>query len=113
MSGIYNIVAEQGSTYKLNFTISIDGVPWNFSTYSARMQVRADYNTSTKLIDATTANGKIDLNSAGHVSVTIPATEMSAVPAGRWVYDLEVKSAGGEVTRILEGKFMVTAEVTQ
>jgi hypothetical protein len=38
---------------------------------------------------------------------------MSGVPAGRWVYDIELKSAGNEVTRILEGRFIVTPEVTQ
>jgi hypothetical protein len=38
---------------------------------------------------------------------------MSAIPAGRWVYDIELTSVGGEVTRILEGRFIVTAEVTQ
>lgn len=112
MSGVYNIVAEQGSTYKLDFTISIDGTPWDFTGYIVRMQVRADYNTSAKLIEATTSNDKITANAAGRIQVTVSATEMSSVPAGRWVYDIEVESAGGEVTRVLEGKFLVTPEVT-
>jgi len=38
---------------------------------------------------------------------------MATVVAGRFVYDFEVESAGGEVTRILEGKFTVKAEVTR
>jgi hypothetical protein len=38
---------------------------------------------------------------------------MSDVPAGRWVYDIELTSSGGQVTRILEGRFIVTAQVTQ
>ena len=112
MSGIYPITAAQGSTFKFNATVSIDTIPWNFTSYSARMQVRADYNTTTKLLDLSTTTGEITLNSTGKISVTVDATTMAAVPAGRWLYDIEVESGGGEVTRILEGKFVVTPEVT-
>lgn len=113
MSGTHNIVAEQGSTYKLIFSISIDGSPWNLSDYTARMQVRADYNTSTKYLNLSTDTGEITINSSGEFVATVDAVTMSKVPAGRWVYDVEFESTGGEVTRVLEGKFLVTPEVTQ
>jgi hypothetical protein len=113
MAGIYNIVADQGSTFNFNFTIKIDDISWDLSDYSARMQVRADYNTTNKFLDLSTANGDITLNSLGQVSVTVSATKMAAIAAGRWVYDIEFVSAGGEVTRVLEGRFIVSAEVTQ
>jgi hypothetical protein len=38
---------------------------------------------------------------------------MNTVSAGRWVYDIELTSSGGEVTRILEGRFIVTPQVTR
>jgi hypothetical protein len=38
---------------------------------------------------------------------------MATVPAGRWLYDLEVESSNGEVYRLLEGRFAVTPEVTR
>lgn len=109
MSGKYNIVAEQGATFNLNFRIETDGTPWNLTGYTFAMQVRRSSSSATTLLNLTSAT----MTSVGRVSATVNATTMSGVPAGRWVYDIELRSSGGEVTRILEGRFIVTAEVTQ
>lgn len=109
MSGKYNIVAEQGATFNLNFRVETDGTPWNLTGYTFAMQVRRSTSATTTLLNLTTAT----MTSGGHVSATVSATTMSGVPAGRWVYDIELTSSGGQVTRILEGRFIVTPEVTQ
>jgi hypothetical protein len=109
MSGKYNIVAEQGATFNLNFRVETDGTPWNLTDYTFAMQVRRSTSSNTTLLNLTTAT----MTSGGHVSAIASATTMSGVPAGRWVYDIELTSLGGEVTRILEGRFIVTPEVTQ
>jgi hypothetical protein len=109
MSGKYNIVAEQGATFNLNFRVETDGVPWNLTDYDFAMQVRRSTSATTTLLDVTSAT----MTSVGHVSVDVAATVMADVPAGRWVYDIELTSSGDEVTRILEGRFIVTPEVTQ
>jgi hypothetical protein len=109
MSGKYNIVAEQGATFNLNFRVETDGTAWNLTGYTFAMQVRRSTSSSATLLDINSAT----MDSVGHVSVTVPAATMSNVPAGRWVYDIELTSSGAEVTRILEGRFIVTAEVTQ
>ncbi len=113
MSGKYNIVAEQGATFNLNFTVQTDGVPWDFTGYTAAMQVRQSTSSATTLLNLSSANGDITMNSSGEVSVTVSATEMTPLPSGRWVYDIEFTSPGDEVTRLLEGRFIVSAEVTQ
>ena len=113
MAGTYNIVADQGATFNLNFTIKIDEVPWNLDSYKVRMQVRSDINTAAKLLDLSKDNGKMTANAIGQVTATASATEMTGVPSGRHMYDIEVESTGGEVTRILEGRFAVSAEVTR
>jgi|LakMenE01Jun11ns_1017448.scaffolds.fasta_scaffold9917820_5 hypothetical protein len=109
MSGKYNIVAEQGATFNLNFRVETDGTPWNLTGYTFAMQVRRSASATATLLNITSAT----MTSVGHVSVTVSAATMSDVPAGRWVYDIELTSSGNEVTRILEGRFIVTAEVTQ
>lgn len=109
MSGKYNIVAEQGATFNLNFRVQTNGTPWNLTGYTFAMQVRRSTSSATTLLNITSAT----MTSAGHVSVTVSAATMADVPAGRWVYDIELTSSGNEVTRILEGRFIVTAEVTQ
>jgi uncharacterized membrane protein YkoI len=73
------------------------------------MQVRRSTSSSTTLLNITSAT----MTAIGQVSVTVDAATMSDVPAGRWVYDIELTSSGDEVTRILEGRFIVTAQVTQ
>ena len=109
MSGKYNIVAEQGATFNLNFRVETDGTPWNLTGYTFAMQVRRSTSATTTLLNITSAT----MTSVGHVTATATATTMASVPAGRWVYDIELTSSGGQVTRILEGRFIVTPEVTQ
>ena len=109
MSGKYNIVAEQGATFNLNFRVETDGTPWNLTSYTFAMQVRRSTSATTTLLNLTSAT----MTSVGHVSATVSAATMATIPAGRWVYDIELTSSGNEVTRILEGRFIVTAEVTQ
>jgi len=109
MSGKYNIVAEQGATYNLNFRVETDGTSWNLTGYTFKMQVRRSSNDANILLNITSAT----MNSSGSVAVTVSATTMNTVPPGRWVYDIELTSSGGQVTRILEGRFIVKAQVTQ
>jgi len=109
MSGKYNIVADQGATFNLNFTIATDGVALNLTGYTFAMQVRRSSNSSTALLNITSAT----MTSVGTVAVTVSAATMNDVPAGRWVYDIELTSSSGTVTRYLEGRFIVKAQVTQ
>lgn len=113
MSGKYNIVAEQGATFNLNFTVQTDGTAWNFTGYTAAMQVRQSTSSTTTLLNLSSGTGAITMNASGVVGITVAATTMSTVPAGRWVYDIEFTSPNNEVTRLLEGRFIVSAEVTQ
>jgi hypothetical protein len=77
------------------------------------MTVRPFVGASTTTVVATTANGRITLGGiAGSVTVNLNATTTGAIGASRYVYDL-VLTSGSVVTRILEGKFIVTGAVTQ
>jgi hypothetical protein len=74
------------------------------------MTVKPFTNSTTTTLSATTANGKITLNNdAGRVTVSFTATDTNITPS-RYVYDL-VLTSGVTVTRILEGKFIVTPGV--
>jgi hypothetical protein len=76
------------------------------------MTVRPFVGASTTTLVASTANGRIVLGGvAGRVTVTVDATTTGAITPGRYSYDL-VLDSGSVVTRILEGKFVVTGAVT-
>jgi hypothetical protein len=115
MSGRYNMVCDQGSTFSLVFTIKTDGTAWSLvGNYTAKMQVRSFLNANTVLIELTTANSRISFSAGGTVTLTLTAANTTDLPAGRHTYDLELtETANGVVTRVLEGKFVVRGEVTR
>ena len=111
----YNITCEQGSTFVKTLTITDNATPpvaRNLSTYSGRMQVRPDIESSTKLLDLTSSSGDITLNSSGVVVVTVSATDTAALTQGG-IYDLEIEDASGVVERVVEGTFTLDKEVTR
>jgi hypothetical protein len=78
------------------------------------MQVRANVESSTVILELTTSNSRITLGgTAGTVDLLVPAATTANLTAGLYVYDLELVSGGGEVTRLIEGNFNVRAEVTR
>lgn len=111
MAGTHNIVVTKGDTFNFNFRIETNGVAWDLTTYTGRMQVRESEISSDYFFDVP-ADGTIVMTNEGHVSISVPAAKMATVPVGRWFYDFEVTSAGGEKETILAGRFIVGAEVT-
>lgn len=113
-TGKYNIKARQGSTFTLNFTISTDGAPWsNLETYSAAMQVRSSTSSSKTILSLTKGSGITLGATTGAVAVTASAATMAAIPANTYVYDFELTYPDGTVIALMEGKFIVSAEVTK
>jgi hypothetical protein len=113
LSAKYNLVCDQATTFNFQFQILNDSTPWNLTNYTGVMTVRPFVGASTTTVVASTANGRMVLTAlTGRINVTIDATTTGDIPAGRYAYDL-VLDSGGTVTRILEGKFIVTGAVTQ
>lgn len=116
-AGRHRIKCEQGTTFRLVATYKDDsGDPVNLTGYSARMQVRRSHASDSTLLDLASTGGSPRITVAGStgvITVTVPASITAELPAGRFVYDLEIISGGGEVTRIIEGDFVVDPEVTR
>ncbi len=111
MSAKYNLVCDQATTFNFQFQIKNNNTPWDLTNYTATMTVRPFVGASTTTVVASTANGRITLQAQGRVVVELDATITGDITAGRYAYDL-VLNSGGVVTRILEGKFIVTGAVT-
>ena len=112
MSAKYNLVCDQATTFNFQFQIKNDSTPWNLTGYTGTMTVRPFVGATTTTVVASTANGAMVLTAlTGRVNVTLSAATTAAIVAGRYSYDL-VLDSGAEVTRILEGKFIVTGAVT-
>ncbi len=66
------------------------------------------------MLTLTTENGKITLGgTAGTITLNLSAVETAAITQSSLAYDLELVSAGGVVTRLVEGQINLTPEVTR
>ena len=114
-AGQYNIIADQGATFARVVTWKDDtGTPVNLTGYSARMQVRQRYVSTSTVLSLTSPSSGITLGTTnGQIQINVSATTMAGISAGDYRYDLELVSGGGIVTRLLMGSFTVRAEVTR
>ena len=113
--GVLDLVCPAGATFTKTFTWKIDGQAQNLTNYTARMQVRKGYAGSDLLVSLTSSSGITLGGTAGTIAVFIADSATSNLPSGVWRYDLEMVSGDATpiVTRLLEGKFTVTPEVTK
>lgn len=112
----YDLEIKQGATLSLVATWKdAAGTAINLTGYTARLAVRDTYSSGTAILSLTTENGGISLGgSAGTITLAASATTTAALSAPfSGVYDLEVVSGGGVVTRLLEGAATVSPEVTR
>jgi Ni/Fe-hydrogenase subunit HybB-like protein len=112
VSAKYNLVCDQATTFNFQFQILENNTPLNLTGYTGTMTVRPFVGATTTTVVASTANGYMVFDATnGRITVTLSATVTGAISAGRYSYDLVITS-GVTVTRILEGKFIVTGAVT-
>lgn len=105
-AGDFDLYIEQGATFVQTYTVSDPGFSW--AGWSARAQIRtaADEN-ATLLLDLTSY---LTISGAA-IQLAIPAAVTQTLTKnGRW--DLEVYQ-GVIVVRILQGKVIVSPEVTR
>lgn len=111
--GKYNMICPQGATFSKQLTYSIDDEPVDLTTYSARMQVREKHTSKTVVVNLNTEDGGISLGGEdGTIDIYISDEDTAEISAKDYVYDIEL-IASNEVYRLLEGKFIVTPEVTR
>lgn len=110
-----DILIEQGATYTQSLVWKdSSGDPLDLTGFTARMQVRKTKNATTTLLEATTENGYITVGTTdGTIEIEIPAEITAAITAKRGVYDLELISGAGKVTRLIEGGVEFSGEVTR
>lgn len=80
-----------------------------------REWVKIDRSPGFSIIaEYTTSNGFLTIDgTAGTVTLLIPPSDTAEFTPGTYVYDLEVESPESDTTRIIQGKFVVRAEVTK
>lgn len=113
-AGTLDFTIEQGATFNLLLTWKINTVLVNLTGYTARLQARVDVEDTETVLLLTTENGGITLGGAlGTISLDRTATQTTLLPAGTYVYDLELLAGTGTVTRLVQGELNISPEVTR
>lgn len=110
--GKLNLLCPQGSTFARTLTYKVDNEPVDLTGYSVRLQVREYHYSDDFIVSLTDSSGITLGGSAGTIDILVAASATQEFVSGDYVYDLELV-AGGTVTRLIEGKFTVTPEVTR
>ena len=114
----------QGATFALTITVKDSaGNVQNLTSYTARMQIRRNYDSGTATETLTTANGEITITAAeGNVAIELASTRTANIsvdltdgkpPRTVYVYDLELIDGDGKVSKLLYGDVNVYGEVTR
>lgn len=129
-AGNYNITCEAGSTFRRTIEIEQPDLAndptgqtyedFDLQGYTARMQVRRTIESTAFLLELTTENGGLTINPADElnqiyidVAASVTASLANNFNTVNAVYDLEIVNGDGVVSRILQGTFTISPEVTR
>ena len=115
MAATYNMTIDQGTTVSIDFQYRTSaGVVIPLTSYTARMQARPTQSSAVTVMDCTTTNGQLVVTGAtGTVTLALTATQSAALDFDRAVYDIEIVSPAGVVTRLVQGTVTLSREVTR
>ena len=121
IAGIYNITCEQGTDFSrsciLKYPDPTDSTGstyllYDLTGYTARMQIRRTLESASPEIELTTANSGIILGgAAGTIDIAMTNAQTAALDSDG-IYDLEIVSGAGTVSRVIQGTFTLDLEVT-
>lgn len=96
-----------GGIIEYNLPISLVG-------YTAQMQIRETLDSSTSIIELTSTNGGIIIDTTNYtISISISATQTRAFTFPTAVYSLELTDSSGVVTTLVTGNLTLVQEVTR
>jgi hypothetical protein len=108
-SGKYNLIIEQGATFSRTFTYKNSaGTAVDLTGYTAAAQIRSSFSATEK----TDLTVSIPTPANGQIVVSLTATETAALTLESGVWDLEL-TYGATVTRLLQGTYTLSKEVTK
>ena len=115
MAGSLDFHIKQGSDLLLAMTWKIDTVAVNLTGYTARLQARIDLDESATVLSLTTdVGGGITLGGIlGTITFDRTAAQTALLEYGTFVYDLELISGAGFVTRLFAGELTISGGVTR
>lgn len=93
-------------------------IEWNtpvpLAGYTAKMQIREAIDSSTVILELTTANGGIVIDTTNYtIGINMTSTQTAAFTFINAVYSLELTNVGGAVQTFVNGNLSLVPEVTR
>ena len=111
MSAVANLSIDQGATFTSDITVKdITGNVFDLTGYTAVAKLAKGYSSTRTRTSMTTAFATD--RTTGVLTISLTADQTSALDPERYVYDVEITSSTGTVTRVLEGIITVRPEVS-
>lgn len=110
MAILANIFIDQGTDFSITVDVTDSaGDVLDLTGYTSSAQIRKTYSSSSVSETFTTSISA----AVGQVTLSLNDTQTTGLESGRYVYDLNVTSSGGQTTRVVEGQAIVTPGVTR
>lgn len=114
MAAKHDLKIDQGTDTSIKFVLKKNSLPLDLAGYKAAMQLRQAAYSVEAIDTLTTENGRLSIEPAeGKITAVFPNKSTEQYPPGYLVYDLEIETVSGEITRILQGRVQIIAEVTR
>lgn len=109
-AGIYDIIIEQyGKFHKVFRYLSSDGVtPIDLSGKVGKMQVRKTFKSTDVLVELSTVNGKMVLDSNGQITLDLAQADTAVLDWEDAFYDIVIDG-----DRILQGRAILSKGATR
>jgi hypothetical protein len=119
-AGVLDITIEQGATFSLNATLTEDGIiPVDLTGYSGRGSVKKKATDTVVLATFTVTvlppqtEGVVHIEIPADMTASIVTTGASYKDRLQAVYDIELFNNADDVIRFLNGKALISPEVTK
>ncbi len=110
-AGYQELFVEQGANYSTSITLDdSNGDAFDLTDYQAKCQMKKSYYSTNATAEFTTT---IASPGDGIITLSMTSGTTANIAAGRYVYDVIIKSSSNTVTRVLEGIVNIIPQVTK
>lgn len=110
----HDLTIDQGADWSITLTYKDSGgVVIPLTGHTSRMQLRRHYDDASPVLSLTSSAGMTITALTGTIVARATAIQTGALVAGDYVYDVEIETSGGVVTRLIYGRVTVRPQVTR
>lgn len=110
MATVSNLYVDQGSFFRTYVTVSsAAGTALDLTNFTVASQMRKSYQSSTAYNFTCSITNPVQ----GRVRIELSSEQSRLIPAGKYLYDVEVTAPSGEKTRVVEGIVLMNPEITK